>query len=94
MQASRKMVKSFFHYLPFAAPRIVLGDGLAVVMDALRNPRAAASLQQRACEVLWRATGTSVEGARAAEAVGAVEALTSSMLRSAQEKCRLRQTKA
>lgn len=64
---------------------LVSGEGLEVVMAAMRHHCSAARLQWRACQVLWHITDTAAS-ARSAEAAGAVEAIASAMLRFPGEK--------
>lgn len=57
---------------------LVSGDGLVVVIAAMKLHRGVARLQRRACEALWRITDTAAS-ARVAEGAGVVEVLLLAM---------------
>lgn len=67
-------------YANSARIRLASGEGLAVVLAAMRDHSARASLQCCACEALSHVTQTAA-AARAAETMGAVKALEAAMKR-------------
>jgi hypothetical protein len=68
-----------------ALATLLNSEGLTVLLAAAHNHRSAERLQKRVCQAVWHITDTS-RGARAAQAAGAVEVMTSAMMRFPREK--------